>query len=86
MAETVYILCGITSLACAAMLLRGYYRTRSPLLFWSGICFTGLAANNILLFVDKVVLGPQIDLTLVRSAVAVVALAVMLVGLVLDAE
>jgi hypothetical protein len=86
MAEAVYLLCGLTSLACAGLLLRGYRRTRTRLLLWSGLCFTGLAANNVLLFVDKVVIGPEMDLTLLRSALAVVALAVMLYGLVWDAE
>ena len=55
MAEAVYILCALTSLACAAMLLRGYARSRARFLLWSGLCFVGLTINNVLLFVDKVV-------------------------------
>ena len=55
MAETVYALCALTSLACAALLLRGYVRSRVRLLLWSGLCFAFLFLNNVLLFVDKVV-------------------------------
>jgi hypothetical protein len=81
MAETVYALCALTSLGCAALLFRGYRRTRTRLLFWSSICFVGLAANNLLLLIDLVVL-PQIDLSLVRGATAVAALLLFVWGLI----
>jgi hypothetical protein len=48
MAETVYILCALTSLACAVLLVRGYRRTPSRLLLLSSFCFVGLALNNAL--------------------------------------
>ena len=47
----VYGLCVITSAMCAWLLLRGYARSRVPLLMWSGLCFVGLTLNNLLLFV-----------------------------------
>jgi len=50
-AELVYVLCSLTSLACAVLLLRAWRRTRARLLFWSGICFTGFFLNNALLLV-----------------------------------
>ena len=56
MAAIVYILCALTSLACAFMLWRGFAQSRARFLMWSSLCFAGLAINNILLFVDKVVL------------------------------
>jgi len=86
MAETVYILCALTSAACAVLLLRGFTRSRARLLLWSGICFVGLTANNILLFVDKILLGPEIDLTLWRTAAVLVALSLLLYGLIWDVE
>jgi hypothetical protein len=80
MAETVYLLCAVTSIACAVLLYRGYRRTRAGLLFWSSLCFSGLAANNILLFVDLVVV-PGIDLSLARGLIALAGLMAMVFGL-----
>ena len=56
LAIAVYLLCAATSLACAVLLLRGYLRTRARFLLWSSLCFACLAVNNLILFVDKVVL------------------------------
>ena len=82
MAEAVYLLCALTSLLCAGLLLRGYRRSRTQLLFWSCLCFVGLVVNNALLFLDLVVVGPDIDLRLWRGATALVSLALLLYGLV----
>jgi drug/metabolite transporter superfamily protein YnfA len=84
MAETVYILCALTSMACTFLLWRGYRRSRSRLLLWSSLCFAALAANNILLFVDLVLL-PNTDLLMLRTVVALVGLLVLLFGLIWDA-
>ena len=81
MAETIYLLCGATSIACAVLLFRGYRASRGRLLFWSSICFFGLALNNVLLFLDLVVM-PSTDLRLLRSGVALVSLMVLVLGLV----
>ena len=81
MAELVYVLCAATSIACAVLLLRGYARSRTRLLFWSGLCFAGLALNNVALFIDLVVI-PSADLSLVRSGTALIAMLVLLFGLV----
>ena len=81
MAETVYALCALTSLGCAALLFRGYRRSRTGLLFWSSICFVGLAGNNVLLLLDLVIL-PDIDLSFIRSWVALAALLVFVWGLI----
>ena len=83
MAAAVYVLCALTSTFCAVLLLRGYRRERARLLFWSCLCFVGLAINNILLFVDLVVV-PQIDLQAVRNGAALLATGVMLFGLIWD--
>lgn len=81
MAALVYILCALTSLLCAGLLLRSYRRSGSRLLFWSSLCFVGLALNNVLLFVD-LVLVPTIDLSVLRSSLALASLVVLLYGLI----
>jgi hypothetical protein len=91
MAATVYILCALTSLACAVMLWRGFAQSRARLLMWSSLCFAMLAVNNVLLFVDKVVL-PETDYVLGisfpiwRSGAALIGLALLIYGLIWDAE
>ncbi|HEY3243734.1 MAG TPA: DUF5985 family protein [Phycisphaerae bacterium] len=85
MAEAVYILCMLASLACALLLFRGFRRSRARLLLWSSVCFIGLTANNALLFADKVVF-PEVDLSLWRSMTALVGLLLLIYGLVWDAE
>lgn len=81
MATLVYALCALTSLACAVLLLRGYASSRARLLLWSGLCFAGLALNNVLLLIDKRVV-PTLDLSLWRSVPALVGVALLLYGLV----
>ena len=79
MAEIVYILCALTSSGCAILLLRQYRSSRSRLLFWSSLCFVGLAFNNAFLVVDLLIF-PNIDLRLLRSISAFIALAPMVFG------
>lgn len=81
-AEVVYLLCLATSALCAFLLFRGYRRNGTRLLFWSGICFTGLCINNILLFVDVIVLPASVDLSGWRSIPALIGVALLCYGLV----
>ena len=81
MDAAVYILGALTSGGCAVLLWRGWLRTRSRLLVWSAICFFGLAANNALLFVDKIVIT-DVDLSTARAGTALAALLVLLAGLI----
>ena len=85
MAKAVFLLCALTSLACATLLLRAYARRHSRLLLWSGLCFVGLALNNGLLVVDRLIL-PEVDLSVWRQVPAVGGIALLLYGLVWDAE
>jgi hypothetical protein len=85
MAAVIYSLCAITSALCAWLLIRAYLRTRSRLLLWSSICFAGLALNNVALWVDKLVL-PTIDLSVVRTLIALCATLVLLYGLIWEVE
>jgi hypothetical protein len=75
----VYALCLATSAACAGLLVRTYRRTRMPLLFWSAICFALLAANNLALILDMLVIRTA-DLQLVRTSLSLGAVAVLLFG------
>jgi hypothetical protein len=84
-AALVYLLCALTSIACLVLLGRAYARTRVRLLLWSAICFVGLTANNLLLFVDLVVL-PQVDLSLPRLMATFAGLAALLGALVWEGE
>lgn len=82
---TVYVLCFLTSSACAWLLGRSYARTRAPLLLWSSICFAFLAANNLVLTLD-LVLFPQLDLRLARLLLALAAVASLIWGFVWEVE
>ncbi|MCY1017274.1 DUF5985 family protein [Pyxidicoccus sp. MSG2] len=86
MAEAVYILCALTSVACAVLLLRAYKRTQSRLLLWSGLCFAGLVVNNMLLFVDLVLLPTSVDLYVPRLVTGMASAAILLYGLIWDAS
>jgi len=86
MEKLTYTLCALTALACTWLLLRAWARTRARLLFWSGLCFAILTVNNVLLVIDKILLGPEIDLTLVRGITSVAAMAVLLYGLIWRTE
>ena len=86
-ASAVYILCALTSAACAVMLLRGYLRSKARFLLWSSLCFAALFLNNLMLMLDRVVF-PDRDLThpMWRSLVALTGLSLLVFGLVWDAE
>ncbi len=86
MASLVYGLCAITSLICAALLGRGYGRSRARLLLWSTLCFVMLTVNNVLLVIDRVVLVEEIDLYRLRLVTALIALALLVYGLVWDVD
>jgi hypothetical protein len=85
MATVIYTLDALTALLCTVLLLRAYLHGRYRLLLWSGICFAGLTLNNVLLVLDKLML-PDIDLSPLRSAVALAAMAILLYGMIWDSE
>jgi len=85
MIDVIYLLCAVTSILCAVLLWRGWRRSKARLLFWSTLCFAGLALNNILLVVDTRVV-PQIDLALVRLTPTLLGVTALVFGLVWDAE
>ena len=85
MAKAVFVLCALTSASCALLLLRGFGRSRARLLLWSGLCFVGLALNNALLVVDRIVM-PHVDLSVWRQIPAAAGILLLIYGLVWDAE
>lgn len=86
MASVVYVLGALTTLLCTVLLLRGFARTRQPLLFWSGLCFAVLTLSNALLFVDLVLLPDTISLHVPRLATAALAMVLLVFGLVWESE
>lgn len=83
--QIVYVACALTSFACAALLLRGYRRSRSRLLLWSSLSFAAFALNNSLLFVDLVMV-PDIDLSVLRAALSLLGALILVIGLVWEGE
>jgi hypothetical protein len=82
----VYLLCLVTSAACAWLLGRSYRRTGMRLLLWSSVCFLFLAANNLVLVLDLVVWPDSVDLRLGRLLLALAAAAALIWGFVWEAE
>jgi len=83
----VYILCFLTSAACAWLLGRSYGRSGVRLLFWSCISFLFLAANNLVLVLDLVVWPqPEVDLRLPRLLLALAAGLSLTWGFIWDPE
>jgi len=78
----VYVLCFLTSVACAWMLGRSYRRNGTRLLLWSSICFVFLALNNLLLVFDLVIWPTNVDLRLPRLLVALAAVVSLVWGFV----
>lgn len=85
MASAVFLACALTSVLCAVLLVRGYLQARSRFLLWSCLGFIGLALNNIMLVVDRLIL-PDIDLSLLRALPAFLGVAILLFGCIWDAD
>ncbi|WP_207458230.1 DUF5985 family protein [Azospirillum sp. SYSU D00513] len=84
--SSVYLLCFASSFLCMALLARSYFRSRSRLLLWSMLCFIGLSINNLLLFVDVVLLPTTVDLLPLRHLSALGGLGILLYGFIWDAD
>lgn len=85
MAAAIYLLCALTALACAWLILRSYFRFRNRLLLWTGLCFAGMFVNNLLLVIDRLLL-PDYDLLTWRQLTALAALLPLLYGLIWEEE
>jgi hypothetical protein len=83
--SVVYLLCFAASATCAILLIRGYSNSGARLLFWSGLCFILLAANNFLVIVDMMLIE-SVDFRLYRILLSLAAVAVLLFGLIWPRE
>ena len=81
----VYILCFLTSSACAWLLGRSYLRSRTRLLLWSSASFVLLAGNNLLLVLDLLVFL-DVNLRTGRLLLSLAAVCVLIFGFVWDLE
>lgn len=84
MAEIVYILCAVLSMACAAALLISYRRTQARLLLWTGLGFLGIGVNNVLVVFDLMVFVEH-DFSWVRGITTLAGMCCLLYGLIWDA-
>ncbi|HEX6831938.1 MAG TPA: DUF5985 family protein [Rudaea sp.] len=83
--NVVYGLCALTALLCSVLLLRGYARTRSHVLLWSGLCFAGLMVSNVVLMLDKLVFI-ETDLLPIRLWITLASMLMLLFGLIYAQE
>jgi hypothetical protein len=80
-ASFVYLLCFVTSAACAWLLSRSWDRSRERLLLWNAAGFVFFAIGNFILFSDMVLL-PTVDLTIPRYLAALAGVSTLIVGFV----
>lgn len=73
------LLCFAVSAACAILLLRAWRRTKLRLLMFSGLGFSGIALNNLLLVVDASAVP---DLSTWRGTPTLVGLGIFIWGLI----
>ena len=81
----VYFLCFASSALCAYLLSNAFRRQKERLLLWSSLCFYLLALNNLLVFVD-IILLPDLDLLPFRSLAALAAMAILIYGFIWEIE
>jgi hypothetical protein len=82
----IYFLCLLASAVCAALLVRGYRRSRTKLLLFSALCFVFLALNNLLLVIDLLVFPTSIDLTAMRLVAVLAGLLTLLYGFIWEVD
>lgn len=85
MRSLVYILNSVTFASCSALLARAYWRVRQRLLFWSALCFAGLALSNVFVFLDLVAF-PEINFYPYRLISAAVAMLLLMFGLIWESQ
>ena len=85
MAVLIYGLCTLLATVIAVMLWRQHRRSPSRMIYWTALCFSGLALSNLLLVLDKLVF-PDMDLRLLRHSVSLLSIGLLLFGLVYEEE
>lgn len=79
----IYVLCSLTSAACAVLLHRNARRAGSRMLFWCGLCFWLLTLASVLAIVDHYLL-PDAQLWPLRHGAGLLAVGVLLYGLIFE--
>ena len=82
---SVYTLCLLTSIVCAALLVRRYLEIRARLLLWSALCFVLLAVNNFFLVLDVLII-PTISFVPTRQLASLSAVSLLLFGFIWDTD
>lgn len=77
----IYVLCLLSAALCTVLLLRGYRRSRTRLLLWSGFCFGFLSLNSLVVLAD-ILFFPARDLQILRHGASLAAVGTLLFGLV----
>ena len=85
MSAFIYTLCASTAFVCTWLLLRAYRSRSNRLLFWCGVFFGIQTLNNLMLILDKLIF-PQIDMSVWRHTIALVAIVLLLYGLIMRTE
>jgi hypothetical protein len=80
----IYLLCVVTSLLCAHLLVRAYRWSKTRLLVWCAFCFVLLAINSLVLAAD-VLLLPDVDLGGLQLLTSLSAVCVLLYGFIWEA-
>ena len=70
---------------CATLLVRSYARHATRLLLWSAACFVFLALNNLIVVIDLLVL-PDINLSIVRTATSLTGVFALQYGFIWEAD
>ncbi len=78
-----YVACAGVSLLSAALLYRGWRRSRSSFVMWVCIAFAFLSVSNILLVVD---LLSTVDLSHVRPILIAIGLGFLVFGLIWEQD
>lgn len=86
MAPLIYLLCGLSSLGCAALLILTYRKNRTRFLLFSSMCFVGLALSNMVLIVDLVLLPTQVSLLEERQVISLVSVLALIWGFIWDTK
>lgn len=81
----VYALCFLTSAACAILLFRNYNKTKLRLLLWGAFSFSFLAANNLAVITDLLIL-PNSDYAVPRLVLSLMAAGILLYGFIWEGD
>lgn len=82
----IYTLCLLASAACAALLVRGYLRSRTPLLMYSAACFVLLAVNNLMVVIDLLIYPTGLDLAVGRLVASLAGVLILLYGFIWEVD